>query len=484
MVLVLLGAATLKAFRDFDIAWDSIAYHLPFAALKTHIVDPARYELTGMLRYYYDGFPAFPSYLKGGLWMALGKPEAPNLVALLSFFCLPLYVWRVWRLPFSWTVIALLAIPAVQVSVTRNQIDLPANVFMSVLVLSLCDAAARPLEFGPAKALVAALAAAMAANFKPQMVVHVGVLAVVALVLVVMATRRKVQVPLLQSARAHPLGAAAALVLAVPLVFAAPLSNWIQRGNPFYPIRVSVLGQTLFPGPLPPSGLWPEPVYSAHYPQALRWLLSVLEFRAFDSRPIPYTLGNGDVPIGAMSMRVGGYMGLLVIVAIGLFVLAARARKDRLSTTFAVMLGLTGLLSAITPGSHELRYASYWMICLVLSTFILVNPDNTLRTVYRLVLAATLAWVISITGAQHFLPTGRNFAYYQRTMGITDRLERTVHDGETVCLDSFPQSAFQYAPEFHPRFAATHPYKVRVEGYTPGAPGNLSSGSGVCTWLK
>jgi hypothetical protein len=185
-----------------------------------------------------------------------------------------------------------------------------------------------------------------------------------------------------------------------------------------------------------------------------------------------------------MSMRVGGYMGLLVIIALGLFVLAARARKDRLSTTFAVMLGLTGLLSSVTPGSHELRYASYWMICLVLSTLILVTPEKTLLTVYRLVLAATLVWVISVTGAQHFLPSGKNFAYYQRSLGTEAALERTVHDAETVCLETNPQGAFLYAPEFHPRLAANHPYRVRVEGFTPGEPKNLSSGSDVCTWLR
>ncbi len=484
VTVVLLGAAAAKALLDFDIAWDSIAYHLPFAALKSGLVDPARYELTGMLRFYYDGFPAFPSYLKGGLWSVLGRPEAANLVALLSFVCLPLYVWRVWRIPFSWGVIALLAIPAVQVSVCRNQIDLPTNVFMTVLVLSLCDAAARPLEFGPAKAAVATLAAALAANFKPQMVVHVGVAAVVACVLVAVGSRRKVRAPALEAARAHPVAAAAAIAIAIPLVFAAPLTNWIRRGNPFYPIRVRVLGHDLFPGPLPPSGLWPDPLYSAHYPQPLRWLLSVLEFRAFDYRPLPYTMGNGNVPADAMSMRVGGYMGLLVIVALGLFVLAARGRKDRLVPTFAVMLGLTGLLSAFMPGSHELRYASYWMMCLVLSTFILVSTERTLLAVYRLLLAATLVWVVSITGAQHLLPSGENFAYYQKALGVAPALERTVHDAETVCLRSNPQAAFLYAPEFHPQLAAKHPYRVRVEGFTPGAPENLSAGSGVCTWLQ
>lgn len=484
VTVALLGAAAAKALLDFDIAWDSIAYHLPFAALKSGLVDPARYELTGMLRFYYDGFPALPSYLKGGLWSALGRPEAANLVALLSFVCLPLYVWRVWRIPFSWAVIALLAIPAVQVSVSRNQVDLPTNVFMTVLVLSLCDAAARPLEFGPAKAAVATVAAALAANFKPQMVIHVGVAAIVAIVLVAMASRGKVRAPVLDAARAHPVGAAAAVAAGFLLVFAAPLTNWIGRGNPFYPIRVRVLGHDLFPGPLPPSGLWPDPLYSAHYPQPVRWVLSVLEFRAFDYRPIPYTMGNGDVPADAMSMRVGGYMGLLVIVALGVFVLAARGRKDRLAPTFAVMLALTGLLSAFTPGSHELRYASYWMMGLVLSTFILVSTERTLLAVYRLLVAATLVWVVSITGAQHILPSGKDFAYYQKALGVSPALERTVHDSETVCIRSNPQSAFLYAPEFHSELAARHSYRVRVEGFTPGVPGNLSAGSGVCTWLQ
>ena len=316
------------------------------------------------------------------------------------------------------------------------------------------------------------------------MVVHVGVWMVVALGLAAAGLRRRVRAPVLESARARPALAGLLLALAVPLVFAAPLANWIHRGNPFYPIGLRVAGHTVFQGPLPPSGLWPEPLYSARYPQPLRWLLSVLEFRAFDYRYLPYTLGNGNVPADAMSMRVGGYMGLLVLVTLGLFVLSLRSRRDRLTTTFAVMLGLTGLLSAFTPGSHELRYAAYWMMALVLTTFVLLAAEKSQLTVYKLFIASTLVYVISITGAQHLLPTGKDFAYYQRTLGVAPSLERTVHAGETLCLRSNPQSAFLYAPEFHPQIAARHPYRVRVEGFTPGSPGNLSTGSGVCTWVE
>jgi hypothetical protein len=482
-VVLLVGAATAKALLDFDLAWDSVAYHLPFAALKTGLVDPAHYELTGMLRFYFDGFPALPSYLKGGLWALFGRPEAANLVSLVSFVCLPLYAWRVWRIPFSWGAIAMLAIPVVQTSVSRNQIDLPANVFMTILVLSLCDAAARPLSFGAGKAVLGVVASALAANFKPQMVIHVGVLAAVGVALAIVGLRRRVPAPVLDTVRRQPAIAGLLSLLAVPLVFAAPLTNWITRGNPFYPIAVKVAGHTLFSGPLPPTGLWPDPLYSAKFPQPLRWLLSVLEFRAFDYRPLPYTLGNGEVPAGAMSMRVGGYMGLLVILSLGLFVLARSTQRDRLRLSFAVMLTATGAMAAFTPGSHELRYAAYWMMALVLATWVVVSSDARLLAVYKLVLAGTLIYVVSITGAQHLLPTGRNFAYYQRTFGVEATLDRTIKAGDTICLRSNPQSAFLYAPEFHPRIAQARPYRVRVEGFTPGAPDNLSAGSGVCTWL-
>jgi hypothetical protein len=482
-----MAAVCAKAFIDFDNAWDSVAYHLPFAALKTGLVTPQQYQLTGTLQHYYDGFPSPPSYLRGWLWILFRRPEATNLLSLASFCCLVLYVWKIFRIPVGWVTIALLAIPVVQVSVTRSQIDLPANVFMTIVVLSICDWVLRPEDFTRLKVLIAVGAAALAANFKPQMVLQVLVALCVVGMLGVVSMRRGWQSSMTTAIRARPFRSVLAFSLACCVVFATPLANWYRFQNPFYPIAVRVGTRDLFAGPMPPGGLWPEPVYSATWPQAFRWLLSVLEFRAFDFRPIPYTLGNGDVPVGAMSMRVGGYMGLAVLFSLWLFVVAARSRRDRMAVTFSVALLVVTGTSAIVPGSHELRYASFWMIFLVVATVIMLDgktpPLSDWSRAYKAFLLATLVYVICITGGQHVWPQGTDLKHFLKAYRIDQRLTATVHGGETVCLADDPQAAFFFAPIFHRAFAVAHPYSVRVEGFTPGGRNYMSSGSGVCTWL-
>jgi hypothetical protein len=469
-------------------AWDAVAYHLPFAALRVGIVDSAHYQLTGSVQDYYRGFPVLGYYLKGWLWTALGRPEAPNLISVFGFLCLASYAWRAFRIPFAWASLGLAAIPAVQVSLAGNYIDLPANAFMAIFALSVCDGFARPAAFGRAKVAVAVIAATLAAHLKPQMVFQVAaVILILAAAAVVVSLRRR-EGPL-TAALSHlrPLPVLIVGGAALVLIFGEVLYNWYSFDNPFYPVAVTIGPLRIFDGPLP-LGLWPEPIYSEHYTQPYRWLLSVLEYRAFDYRRIPYTHGNGDVPTGAMSMRVGGYMGLAVLFSLVLFVQAVRVRRDATAWVFAAALAVITVCAAVIPGSHEIRYAMYWMMFLVLATMILL-ADGTRRletesALYRSFLLCTLLYVVLITGGEHLIPLFRGVDYYQQAFKVEEKLEDVVHPGDTICLTHSPQLAFLYAPNFHPALAASRPYSVRSEGFSPSEKDQRSKGSSVCNWIS
>jgi hypothetical protein len=488
VAIALLVSVTIKAWVDFDMAYDSIAYHLPFAALKVGIIDSAGFQLTGTVKHYYDGFPSLGSYLKGWLWLASGRPEAVNLFSIASFACLVIYVWRVIKVPFTWVVIGLLSIPVVQVSLARNQIDLPANAFMTIVALSICEWFIRPRSFGKAKLVLAIASAALAAHLKPQMVVHVLVACAVVGVIVVLSLRGRAASALTVAIRQRPFVSATICCLAFVAAFSEVLYNWWRFGNPIYPLALQVGPFHVFDGPLPPWGLWPDPVYSAHYFQPFRWVLSVLEFRAFDFRPLPYTLGNGDVPSGAMSMHVGGYMGLAVLFSLGLFLSAVWVRRDRMGWTFAGALGLITILSALPPGSHEIRYFSYWMMFLVVATLILLtDPARPLARearIYKLFLLCELLYVLLITGAEHLRPQFWGLSRVERTFHVDETLRQAVQGGETLCLTRHPQIAFLYAPIFNSRLAKERPYSVRAEGFSPLEPNAFSKGSSVCTWIS
>lgn len=489
LAVLLILFVVVKAFVDFDVAWDSVAYHLPFSALRVGIVDSAHYQLTGIVKRYYDGFPVLGDYVRGWLWMALGRPEASNLLSVFSFLCLVAYAWRVLRIPFAWVTLGLAAIPAVQVSLARNQLDLPANAFMAIFVLSACDAFSSPAGFTRGKFAIGVVSAALAAHLKPQMVVQVGLVLVAAAIAVTVLVARRRGGPIPKALSRLRLVPTLVLgVVSLVLVYSEALYHWYRLGNPFYPLAVNIGPFRVFDGPLPPWGLWPEPVYSAHYLQPFRWLLSVLEFRAFDFRRIPYTLGNGEVPAGAMSMRVGGYMGLAVLFSLAMFFLSARTRRDATARTFSVALVLATVFAAFPPGSHEIRYAMYWMMLLVLGTlFLLADQTGALvreSRIYKMFLGCTFLYVLLITGAEHVTPRFRGVAYFEKYFNVEAKLEEAVRPGDTICLRQSPQLAFLYSPNFHPALAASRPYSVRSEGFSPENKDFLSKESAVCRWVS
>ena len=86
------GLLFAKAWIDMDYNWDSFAYHVPFAALRTGLVSQDQYILPLGLQSVYDGFPVVQDYLKGWLWKFSGNINAVNLptVAALVGMCVAL----------------------------------------------------------------------------------------------------------------------------------------------------------------------------------------------------------------------------------------------------------------------------------------------------------------------------------------------------------------------------------------------------------
>src|SRR5829696_682690 len=93
------GLLFAKAWIDMDYNWDSLAYHVPFAALRTALVSPDQYILPPSLQAVFDGFPVVQDYLKGWLWKLSGNVNAVNLptVAALVGMCVALASSPPWR---------------------------------------------------------------------------------------------------------------------------------------------------------------------------------------------------------------------------------------------------------------------------------------------------------------------------------------------------------------------------------------------------
>ena len=156
------------AVVGLDQSWDAIAYHLPYAALRTGIVTPQDFLLSPGFQSRYDGFPAFIDLVQGGLWRLFGTLKAAALIAPLSIAPLAVYARLALRLPAIWTVAIFLAVPILHTALQAAYVDLWTNAFFSLHLaaawISLQPGTTRPKRH----VAISLLALAVAVNSKEQ----------------------------------------------------------------------------------------------------------------------------------------------------------------------------------------------------------------------------------------------------------------------------------------------------------------------------
>jgi hypothetical protein len=433
---VLAGTAT-GALVDVSQAWDSGYYHLPFAARLAGVLPADVFVFHPANQARFDGFPLLGELLQGLLWRVTGHAPATNLVAFAS---VPAFAWLLRRrcgVAFHTSVLALFAIPLVQTHAASTYVDLPANAALAALVLVTVQAWASD---GPVSARTLGLAlaaAAVAVNMKSL----AGPLAVVALATL--------------AARVWRMGGAegrrrlALALVALPLVFATPLKNAGRHGNPFYPIRTSVLGVAL-PGVEAPYSSSPR--WLADAPQPARFACSVLELGVRPmSDPRRWTVDQW-MPADADGYRMGGFFGAWV--ALNLVLLGWRAAKEKAGPARRAAIGFAALtvVVSVMPQSHELRYYLVWMLALVGTNAWLASRSGAPAAPlgargYSAAAAAAMLVVMWVTGFDYVRPSGSTFAELRARKVDLAAVSR-IPDGARVCVDHAPWNLLWAAP-FH-----------------------------------
>jgi hypothetical protein len=453
LALYAISAAALlllarRAYSTFDMSWDAIAYHMPYAARQVGICGPDCFEMAWYFEVLYRALPPAADFLLGLFWRLAGFPEAANFVALGSLVAFIAYLRKAWSVPWNLSTPALLTIPIVQIHATSTYVDLPVNVAVAICALLLLQLALNPQKFGWRSLGLFVAMLVFAGNGKTQMF---GVVALLGVAFVI----------LLNCDESSPVHGAwrirlrewrgIALTIALALLTAASaLSNWAAFGNPFFPVKISLFGLEL-PGMMPVLAANSTPDYLANAPGPLRWLLSVLEFQALDFRYTPWTIDQAAVEQSARSFRMGGYFGAYVVMNVALLAYAALridARRRRIITVF--MLLLTAL-TAVMPAAHELRYYSYWMLCLVAVNLALFSlPElKAGRPFYLMLVLSCGAYVLALTGGRWF-EIGRTADNTVVETGIRAKIDAVVTDGATLCIHNAWPQAFLYARVFHP----------------------------------
>ena len=298
----LLALLAYHSLTTFDSNVDLLAYHLPFAAFRAGISNPRYFLMSEPLVAAYDGFPLVMDYINGLIWKFTGNVNAANLVPVTSLGLFTVFLKTAFRVPASLGLTALLAIPTIQTMASISFPDVPANLALCAALISGASYIAVGNSDSRFKMFILCAAClSLSANLKPQFVVLAGITTPFFLgyATYCLYTKRY------DFERTRPFLVYSILILSLLCVYWNPLRNFIDYGNPIFPVQISVLGHK-FPG-IYNSEMWAEPHYLRHTMQPLRWLASIVEYHAFDDRPLPYTVGQGNVPADDMSSRMGGY---------------------------------------------------------------------------------------------------------------------------------------------------------------------------------
>jgi hypothetical protein len=454
-----------RAFGRLDIAWDAITYHLPFAARRVGLCDEHCLILSAYFENIYRSFPPLADIIQGFFWKVTGRPEATNLASLSALLLLIAYLRRFWLIHWGLAVVAMLAIPMVQIHATSSYIDLMTNVAATIAVLSLLMIVLHPERVNWKLQIVAVLSMIFLGNSKTQMIPVAALLGALFLLLENIYVQPE-QRGIWRIDRSHWIGLAAGVILAL-LILASPLRNLILFGNPVYPVSLSIMGIHL-----PGTYTYPGPVSISDYyrdvPGPLRWLLSIMEFSAYDSRYTPWNIDQASVPQSIPSFRMGGYFVAYVLATVALLVFGAGRLPAAFRRRILVSVGLLTAVVACLPASHELRYYMFWMMVMVaLNLYMYFSPscpefrdrDTLAKLTLGVIVACSLS-VVSLSGGRYFTATGSAEQFVIQT-GIRNTINTVVRDGDVVCVrqGKGPFVAL-YASIFHPG----HRYSVIVDG--------------------
>ena len=438
-------SVVVRAVKTADPYWDTLAYHWPYAARLAGLCDRNCFLLWPGMEARYDGFPLVLTALQGGLWRLTGTPALADLFNIAAVLILSLYLKARFTVPLGLSWLAFLAIPALQAQLTGTYIDVPINAAVTIALMVVLRMLVARTADHRADVLLALVALGFAAGSKYQML---PVALLVWSAIVILATSE----PQLVGARRRTVVFSLLAVAGAAVLLPKVAANAVQFGNPLYPIQFH-LGPFRFPGTEDTTPVNSIADAWKDAPRWWRWIASVVEFDAFRGRPLPWTVGQADVPQSNPSFRMGGYFVPYVLALLALVAWSVRATAAARAPLWLMVI--LSVLCAAMPMSHELRYYMFWMITLVSLTLVLAHSpifahsqQALQRGVTGAVVAISAASVIAMTGAAYLQTDER-----QELPALLEDTNATVSripDGGTLCVLNRNPRAFLYASLFHP----------------------------------
>lgn len=463
--LYMLGIVA-TAWMRLDVAWDSLAYHLPFAGIRGGVITYADYIIPAHHRVLLQGFPPVLDFVKGMLWRVTGHVEATQLFNSIVVVGGALAMAWLYRIRIAVVILAVLAVPVAQVEFAGNYTDLPVNFLLAFGLFSIAHALVSPEVHRFRHTIATASVLCIATTFKVT-AIPFGIVIWCLYVIAAGFQRDATHATALSVLRHKNLpGFLGLAVLGGAITTGYGLVNLVAMGNPLFPVPIQI-GPLSLPGTVPASN-WTAAAYLADAPRVFRWLVSVLEWRAFDLRPLPYIVAQGDVPESAMSYRMGGLFAYQLMFAAALLFIVRTKLGGTLLAKLAAVHIVMALVVSMVPGSHEMRYFFFWYLSLLWTAFYVIGQrlvDKTVSQVFVASLAVSALYITLITGARYVypfkdMPDSQDLA----RAGIRAEVKSHLDAGERVfCVVDKDPYGFLYSRPFHEQLGRGIQYQVSAD---------------------
>jgi hypothetical protein len=150
---------------------------------------------------------------------------------------------------------------------------------------------------------------------------------------------------------------------------------------------------------------------------------------------------------------MGGYFAPYVAFNLVLFMgllYKSQAKEKLLTLSFVLLLSL---ITAFVPQAYNLRYCSYWIICLISTNLHLLFTEQIFirlkLVLIKLLFAGFLISVISLTKAAYAFPRFITLDNVIAT-SVNPMVLQQIKEGDEVCLIGFQPNTFLYSSFFYP----------------------------------
>jgi hypothetical protein len=321
---------------------------------------------------YYDGIAKLAEILQGFLWRITGLPGSDNLVGLISLVILIVVSSHLFTIPLWQLTLFYLSIPLVLRHSYSSYVDLAANSFLTLGIVSFFSAIMKK-DYSIKKLITILIPLAISANIKLYQLV-IGVVLAVFIFLFFAFSWIKERVRFKQ----------VLLYFLLFLIFIAAAYwqfgyNYFRFDNPIYPMGFTFRGHE-FPG-IANASTYTHIVNAFAVPKSNPYYFarSLTEMDLWRVRPgTMYTI---DMNLGhynaILSARMGGFFVVnLIFWGVGLLIFSLFS-QNRAIFKCLVILGILIVVASFLPSSSELRYVVF--IPLTLATLFLIGLHDPAR---------------------------------------------------------------------------------------------------------